>query len=149
MYFDASEGSALNVVASKFWLASSVAGAGIYLLGGRNNEIRNSIFASDFSGLSASDKGGSILLMNSNLKMELSSMSNTFAVSGASFESYSSDVMLAGTTFNATGAPQLALELSSSFTDSSSSFSYGGQFCPLSHCDPSRLRNGQVFIPHA
>ena len=147
IYFDASKGSALTVVNSKFWLASSVAGAGIYLVGGRNNSKQNVILASEFSGLSASNIGGSILLMNSNLKMELSSMRNTFAVSGASFESYSSDVTFAGNVFNSTGSPQLALELSTSFDGSDTNFNNGGEFCPLSYCDPSRLKNGQVLIP--
>jgi hypothetical protein len=148
IYFDASQGSALTVTASKFWLASSVSGAGISLYGGRNNAIRNKIVASDFSGLAASAVGGSVLLKNSNVDVELSSFINNFAVSGASsIESYSSSVSLASNEFNFTGAPQVELALSSSYSDSASYFGNGGQFCPLSYCAPSRIRNGQVIVP--
>jgi hypothetical protein len=45
IYFDGSQGSALSVTASKFWLASAVSAAGISLVGGRNNAVHNKIVA--------------------------------------------------------------------------------------------------------
>ena len=148
IYFDGSQGSALSVTASNFWLASAVSAAGISLVGGRNNAVHNKIVASQFSGLAASTVGGSVLLKDSNLDMELSSFINNFAVSGASsLESYSSLVSLASNEFNFTGAPQLTLANSSNFSDSASFFDNGGSFCPLSFCTPTRIRNGQVIAP--
>jgi hypothetical protein len=146
IFFDASQGSALTVTASKFWISSSVAGAGIALYGGRSNAVRNKIIASDFSGLAAATIGGSILTKDSNLDLELSSFINTFSVSGASsLESYSSQLSLASNDFNFTGAPQLAIAVSTSYSDSASYFGNGGQFCPLAHCTPTRIRNGEVI----
>jgi hypothetical protein len=148
IYFDGSQGSVLSVTASKFWLASAVSAAGICLVGGRNNSVHNKIVASEFSGLAASTVGGSVLLKDSNLDMELTTFINTFAVSGASaLESYHSLVLFASNQFNFTGAPQLTLELSN-FSDSASFFDNGGKFCPLPYCTPSRVRNGQVIVPN-
>jgi hypothetical protein len=146
IYFDASQGSALTVVSSKFWEASAISGAAISFSGGRNNARRNKIIASDFAGFSSSNAGGTIFLQNSNADVEMSSFINNFAVSGAScLESRSSSVSLSSNNFNFTGAPQVSLALST-FSDDASFFDNGGQYCPISFCTPERVKNGQVIL---
>jgi hypothetical protein len=142
IYFDASRGSALSILGSKFWEASALSGAAISLFGGRNNAKRNKVVATDFAGFSASTFGGTISLQNSNVDVEMSSFINNFAVSGASsLESRSSSVSLISNNFNYTGAPQVALDLSS-YSDDASLFDNGGEYCPLSYCTPQRVKNG-------
>ena len=143
IYFDASQGSALSILASKFWEASALSGGAISLFGGRNNAKRNKITASDFSGFSASTYGGTISLQDSNVDIELSSFKNNFAVSGASsLESLSSSVSISSNNFNFTGAPQVSLALSS-FSDDASFFDNGGQYCPIPYCTPDVMTNGE------
>ena len=145
IYFDASQNSALSVYGSKFWTGSAFSGAAISLFGGRSNAKKNTIVATEFAGLAASDAGGSILLKDSNLDMSLSSFRNNFAVSGASsVDSFSSSVSMSGNNVNFTGAPQVSLSLASSFADNASYFDNGGLFCPLPYCHPARMKNGQV-----
>ncbi len=147
IYFDASQNSALSVDRTKFWQSSAFSGAAISLNGGRNNARRNTIVASEFAGLAASERGGSILLKNSNLDVNISSFINNFAVSGASsVESVSSSLLMSGNNVNFTGAPQLSLSTQSSFSDSASYFDNGGLYCPLPYCHPARIKNGQVCL---
>jgi hypothetical protein len=147
IYFDASENSVLSVISAKFWENSAFSGAAISLFGGRSNVIGNTIMASEFAGLAASDVGGSILLRDSNVNISLTTFVNNFAVSGASsVEAYSSSVLLSGNTLNYTGAPQVSLSLASSYADNASFFDNGGLYCPLSHCSSSRIKNGQVIF---
>ena len=148
IYFDASSPSAaMSVIATKFWQSSSFSGAAISFVGGRNNAKKNSIVASEFSGMAASDIGGSILLRDSNVDVSLSSFSNNFAVSGASaVESYASIVSLSGNKLNYSGAPQVSLFRATAYSDNASFFDNGGLYCPLPTCNPARLKNGQVML---
>jgi hypothetical protein len=126
IYFDASQSNSMSVSSTKFLQASAFSGAGIVINGGKSNPTPNTIMASTFAGLSSSTGAASILLQGASLSMQLCNFINNFAISGASaLEAYSSNIVLAGNTFNFTGAPEASISLSS-LSDSGSYFGNGG-----------------------